>query len=97
MLPIFQSPSREMNMMQTQWASQINPVLNLPLLQGIILPDVELSNGVTVINHLLQRKLQGWFVVDINGSAEIFRSQPKNDLTLTLTSNAAVTVSLFVF
>ena len=96
-LPYIQSPSREMSMMQTQWASQLNPVLNLPLVQGIILPDVSLINGATTINHLLGRKLQGWFLVDIDGAAEIYRSQPKNSVSLTLTSNAAVTVSIFVF
>ena len=29
-LPIFQDPNRNLMMMQTQWASQLNPVLAIP-------------------------------------------------------------------
>lgn len=101
-LPIFQSvgespTSRDFAMMQTQWKSALDPVLSRPSNSGNILPNVALANGVTVVNHLLGRMLQGWAIVDINGAAAIYRSAPLNDKTLTLTSNAAVTVSIEVF
>lgn len=96
-LPIYQTDIREMALLQTVWASQLNPLLKDPLNNGIILHGISLINGVTVINHLLARKLQGWSIVDINGAATVYRSQPKNDKTLTLTSNAAVIVDIFVF
>lgn len=96
-LPIFQSPSREMSLMQTEWASRLDPLIESPLSQGNFLKNVSLANGVTVINHLLSRKQQGWFIIDVNGAATVYRSQPFNALTLTLTSNAAVVVSLYVF
>lgn len=41
--------------------------------------------------------MQGWFLVDIQGPATIYSSAPFNNLTLTLTSNTAVTVSIGVF
>lgn len=97
MLPIFQSQSREMSQMQTEWASQLNPLLDMPFSSGLLLTGVHLINGVTTINHKLARKLQGYIITDIDSAATIFRSQPKNALTLTLTSNAATNVSLFVF
>lgn len=84
-------------LMQTQWASQINPIINNALVQGQILTDISLANGVTTINHKLGRKMIGWYIVDITGAATVYRSQPLNALTLTLTSNAAVTVALWVF
>lgn len=97
MLPIFNTQVKELSMMQTQWAQQLNQLLDDPMSKGIILPGVSLASGNTTINHLLGRKLQGWQIVDINGAATVYRSQPKNDKTLTLTSSAAVTVDLFVF
>ncbi len=80
-----------------RWATILSPWLGNPMSKGIFLKDVALINGVTTINHLLQRKQQGYFITDQNAAASIYRSQPFNGLTLTLTSNAAVTVSLFVF
>jgi len=81
----------------TKWSSVINPVLANPLNNVSILQNVVLKSGTNVINHLLGQVQQGWFLVDINGAATVYRSAPFNDKTLTLTSNAAVTVSIGVF
>lgn len=84
-------------LLETKWASELNPILAIPFLSGIQLKSISLINGVTVINHFLQRQMQGWFVTDIQGAAEIYRSAPLNNMTLTLTSNAAITLDLWVF
>jgi hypothetical protein len=78
-------------------ASAVNPLLNNPLNTCSILNDVVLIDGVNVINHKLGRQMLGWFLTDIQGIASIYRSAPFNSLTLTLTSSAAVTVSIGVF
>lgn len=82
---------------QTSWKTAITPVLQNEINQGLLLTGVKLTNGVTVINHLLGRKMIGWQQADIDGPATYYRSAALNDLTLTLTSNAVVTVSLWVF
>jgi hypothetical protein len=84
-------------MLQTQWRSILNPVLSNPATNASILESVKLASGTNVINHKLGRQQQGWFITDINGSANIYRSAAFNDLTLTLTSDAAVTVNIMVF
>lgn len=96
-LAIFNTDDKNFSLMQTSWASAINPVLSSPLNNGLLLKGVPLATGVTVINHKLGRLLQGWQICDVNGAATIYRSAAKNDLTLTLTSSAAVTVDIFVF
>lgn len=83
--------------MLTKWSSILNPLLKKVLPQGLLLSNVALANGDTTINHLLSRQMIGWFLTDIDGAAQIYRSQPLNDKTLTLTSSAAVTVSIWVF
>ena len=83
-----------------KWASQLNPVLANPLINGQLLSNVALINGTTIVNHKLGRDLKGWFVVGINAAATIFDNQAANqmpNLTLSLTSNAACTVNLWVF
>jgi len=86
-----------LDLMQTRWASEINPVIGFAPNQGILLKNIELINGVTVINHRLSRQMQGWVLMDIDGPASIHRSQPLNASTLTLTSNSACTIALWVF
>lgn len=86
-----------LSLMQTKWASILNPMIASPLNGSSVLKSVVLKNGDTVINHGLGKTQQGWFITDITGAATIYRSAPFNDLTLTLTSNAAVTINLGVF
>lgn len=86
--------------MQTQWKSDIDPVIASPLWQGLQLSNVVLTSGVNTINHTLGRALQGWFLVGIQGAAVIYDLQSTNpsiSTTLMLNSNAAVTISLWVY
>lgn len=82
---------------QTVWAQDINPVLKNQLIQGVLITDIKLINGVTVINHMLSRQMVGWFLTDIDASATVYRSQPLNTKTLTLTSNSVATVNVWCF
>lgn len=86
-----------LNDMQNKWSTIIEPIIAKSLLKGQLLTQINLINGSTVINHKLQRQMQGWFIVDQDSAASIYRSQPLNTLTLTLTSDAATTISLWVF
>lgn len=96
-LSLFKTADQSMTLMQTSWKTAIDPVLANPLMQGVYLSNVALMNGTTIINHLLSRTQQGWIIVDVNGAATIYRSMPFNDQTLVLTSNASVTVNLYVY
>ena len=77
----------------------IQPMVQLIQNDSLILKNVSLKEASVpnVINHKLQRTQQGWFITDQNGAASIYRSQPFNSTTLTLTSNASVAVNLWVF
>lgn len=99
-LPKFQDSSQSLMLMQTQWASQLDPVISCPLLQGRLIQGIDLSVGTNVINHKLGRKLVGWFLVGVNGSHSIYDIQAENslpNLTLNLVSSSDVTVALWVF
>lgn len=96
-LALFKSELRELTLLQTSWKASLDKVITNAVVNGLLLKGVVLINGVTVINHRLGRKEQGFFITDINAAATVYRSQPFNALTLTLTSSAAVTVDLYVF
>jgi len=103
MLPkiqLVQSDDRVLNLFQDRVLKSVNPVLNNPLLDGILLQSVALINGDTVVNHLLGRPLVGWFVTRRRAAATIYDKQDTNgtpNLTLVLNSSAAVTVDICVF
>lgn len=96
-LPIYQVTDRSVSLLQTNWKSEIDPVLNNPANQSILIINLSLQTGVNVFNHQLGRVPKGWIVVDSSGVASIFRSAPMNNLTMTLTSSAVVLVSLEIF
>lgn len=89
-----------LNAMQNRWATILDPVVKSPIIQGSMLPNVKLVIGTNAVNHLLGRKLQGWFVVGIDGVASLYDTQATNQtpqLTLNLVSNVTVNVTLWVF
>lgn len=96
-LPIFKMDDKSVQLLQTTWASQLNPIVGNTILQGLQLTAITLQIGVNVCNHLLSRKQLGWFIVDINAAAHIYRSAPFNDTTLTLNSDAVCVVNLWVY
>ena len=91
---------RVMNMLQDNIARSLNPILNNPLISGLILSNVPLVSGANSINHTLGRDLVGWFLVRQRGPASIYDTQDTNPLPtykLNLVSSAAVNCDIFVF
>lgn len=89
-----------LDQLMPKWAAVINPILASPIVNGLQLDNIVLTIGDNVINHKLGRKLQGWIIVRKNAQAGIFDTQDVNQmpqLTLNLTSDADVTVSLWVY
>lgn len=99
-LPTYHSQLKELLLMQTQWSTQLNPLLDNPINNNNLLTNVPLSTGDNTINHLLNRKLVGWIIVGINAAATIYDKQATNqmaNLTLVLNASAPCTVNLLVF
>ncbi len=99
-LPIFYTEDKDLQLLQTGWSTQLNPVLSNPSLKSIILPNIVLAIGSNVINHRLGRKLQGYRVVRQRALASLYDNQDSNQspaLTLILVSDAVVTIDLEVF
>ena len=91
------SPKLDWEKANPLWASALNPVVANPLLQGTIIQNISLIVGNNIVAHKLNRLQIGWFIIDQQGSAAVYRSQPFNNTTLVLNSSAAVTISLWMF
>ncbi len=100
MLPVFITADRNFIQMQNQWSTQLNPLLNNPLMNGVLVQNVSLINGVTAVNHTLNRPLIGWFITRKRSSANIYDTQSANplpQLTLNLVSDMPALVDIYVF
>lgn len=96
-LPLQQTTQQDLSLIQTKWKSLIDPILINPLNDVSVLKNINLVTGSNVINHLLGKVQQGWFLIDKQASGDIYRTAPFNNFTLTLTSSANITVSIGVF
>lgn len=98
-LPIFQTSDKDLNMMQTRWATEINPILGNPLNSASLLKNITLTTGNNTINHLRGVPLNGYIVAGMRGGfSQIYNVvSTMPSLTLILNSSAAVTIDLLVF
>ena len=87
-------------LLQTNWSSTLNPIIQNPANAGVILKSIALKAGLNVINHKLGANLQGWSLVRQRAQASVWDTQdsnPNTQLTLYLNSSADVTVDVEVF
>jgi hypothetical protein len=95
-----QTDSRELNQVQSQIISSVQPVLDNPIVNGRLIQSLAIASGSNVIDHGLGRTLLGWIVVRNSASVTFYDTQSSNAnpaRTLLLTASGAATISLYVF
>jgi hypothetical protein len=95
--PLVQTSDRNINQLQSNIVPQLNNLSKNPVVNNSIITGQALIAGATTFNHKLGRIPSHWYVTDQDGAATIYRSQPFNATTLTLTSSAAVTCNVVIF
>jgi len=97
-IPLQKTGNVALDLFMSRLKSEMDPVLANLLVQGQLIKNVQLSaTSATIIPHKLGRTQIGWFPADQNAKASIWRSAALNSSTLTLSSDANVVVSLWVF
>src|SRR5260370_35297663 len=94
-IPRMQSDEREVNQLQNNILSVVNPLMQQnPILFGNLLQNISLKIGDNIINTGLKTALQGWVRVRQRGPANIYDLQDSNTVigTLILNSDAVVSV-----
>lgn len=91
-----QSKSQEIQQLQSNVQRAIEPLLKCLLTDGVLVQDVSLSSSPTKVSHNLQRKINGWLVVDINANEKIWKTT-SDERFITLTASGSVTCSLWIF
>ena len=76
----------------------LTPILNSPIIDGVLVKDVDVGTSDTVVNHKLGRSPLGWIVVKRNENAVIYESATTNnnrDKFLILKASSATTDTYF--
>jgi hypothetical protein len=99
LLPLFKlEDDLQGTLWQTKWKSILDPVISSPIINGLLLTNVQLSPGITAIPHKLARLQQGYIIVYHNSAlGELTPSQPLNDTNLYLQGSSTSLLSLWVF
>jgi hypothetical protein len=92
-----QSADPVINRIQIQLA-KLNPVLANPLLNGNIVTATLNSSAPVAIPHKLGRPWQGWTLVEVDASVNVYRVGNDNaQQVLNLQASGACTVSVLIF
>lgn len=97
-LPKFQTKDQAFSLLQTTWASKLDPIINNPANNSLLLQNIILSSS-SIINHGLGRPLQGYVVMP-HGNATVYDIQYTNtqpQLTLLLVSSSGVPANILVY
>lgn len=95
---IIRTASDEINRIQDNLKLSLDPVLKLPITDGVFIQDLELVSGQdNPIAHKLGRKPVLWFLGGQNANANVWQvSTEQPDIYLNLRASANCTVSLWV-
>lgn len=99
-IPQYQSDDPVISKLQDAIVPPLNKLLQNPVSSAVLLRSVSLKAGANVVNHGLDKRLQGWSVVRLRAAAVIYDTQDANPFptkTLFLNSSVAVIVDLLVF
>lgn len=98
-LTIFNTDNKDMLLMETSWASQLNPVLSNPIIQGVLQKNITLSAGTNIINHKLGRTIQGYIITGMHGAySQIYDTNSTTPaLTILLNSSVTTTIDIYCF
>ena len=97
---VIETESEELARVQVYVAQAIESLSSSPLLDGILLKNIQLASGTTSVQHKLNRVLQGYLIVRKRSNVDIWDSQDSNSnpsKTLNLEASATVNVDLYVF
>jgi hypothetical protein len=94
------SDSEDITKLQDNLAEALSPILSNPILNGVLLKEVELSSGNNQLSHKLGRKPLGWIVVRQRANVSIWDSQDSEKLQdkyLSLEASGSVIVDIIIF
>ena len=83
---------------QSNVNSAVKQIANSPIIDGVVIEDIDVGTADTVVNHKLGREPLGWIIVRKNEAGEVYESTTVNnnrDKFLLLRGSTATTDTNF--
>jgi len=77
--------------------NSLSRVYGSDIVDGVRTDEIDVEVGDNIIEHTLGRQPVGWFVIDTVGAAPALYRKRWDSRTMTLNSDVAATLSLWVF
>jgi hypothetical protein len=92
-----QTDDRNINQLQQNIQTAVNPVLANPIVNGILLKDISLTSGNNTVDTKLGRQMQGYIITAMKSAYANVYQVSSTDIQMVLNSSGATTVDLYVF
>ena len=90
----------EVNRLQSHIKTALNPLLELPISDGVMLKDQTIETTDTEINHGLGREYEGFIITRLKTNATIYESatdNPSKSLYILLKASGTATADIYIF
>ena len=90
----------EVNRLQSHIKTTLNPLLELPISDGVMLKNQTIETTDTEINHGLGREYEGFIITRLKTNATIYESatdNPSKSLYILLKASGAATADIYIF
>ena len=71
--------NRDVTQTQSNVNSSVKQIANSPIIDGVLIKNIDVGTTDTVINHKLGREPLGWIIVRKNEAGEIYESTTVNN------------------
>lgn len=88
--------TEEVAKLQTRLNEFFTQFIDNPLLNGVLLKQIELDTTAVNVDHKLGRECQGWIIINKNADANVWQTGATKS-AITLKANVGVVVDLWVF
>lgn len=94
------SGEQEVTRLQSHIKTTLNPLLELPISDGILIKNLTINTSDTLIDHKLGRKPEGFLITRLRTNAVIYESATSNDednRMIILIASATATADIYFF
>ena len=94
------SKEQEVTRLQSHLKTVLNPLLELPISDGVLIKDLTVNTTDTLIEHKLGRKPEGFLITGLKSNSVIYESATANDEAarlIILIASATATADIYFF
>jgi|TARA_R100001530_G_scaffold109694_1_gene77053 hypothetical protein len=94
------SENAEVTRLQSHIKTTLNPLLELPISDGVLIKDLSIETSDTRVNHGLGREYEGFVVTRLQANAVIYESDSTNtnkNLFILLKGSSSATADIYFF